>query len=180
MKTFINFLTIFRLLSSVLVFLFIMNPDHYKFALIIFIFASYTDYLDGYLARKYSHESIFGEILDPIADKVLVMFTLFAIAINLASYYIGFISALILSREILVGALRDFNSRTNNSDATKVIFIAKFKTFTQLSTIVLYLFALSINNMIVILFADILLLVTFFITAYTGYIYTLNTFRKTF
>ena len=180
MKILINSLTIFRLLASVLVFIFVMSPNYYLFALIIFIFASYTDYLDGYLARKYRHESIFGEILDPIADKILVLFTLFAIAINFQSYYIGFISAIILSREIWVGALRDFNARNNNSNATKVIFIAKFKTFIQLSTIILYLFSLTLNNMMLVPIADILLLATLLITAYTGFIYTLNTFKKSF
>ena len=74
-------------------------------------FASITDYFDGYLARKYNLVSQLGEILDPIADKILIVFLLFAITANLNSYYIGFFSAIIITREIWVGALRDFNAR---------------------------------------------------------------------
>ena len=63
--------------------------------------------MDGYLARKYDAVSKLGEILDPIADKILILFVLFGLAINLSSYLIGFIGAIIITREIWVGALRD-------------------------------------------------------------------------
>ena len=117
-----------------------------------------------------------GEILDPIADKILILFVLFGLAINLSSYLIGFIGALIISREIWVGALRDLNARNGKSDATKVTFLAKIKTSVQLSTLSVYLFGLAINNMLIIVIADILLFISLFITLYTGFIYTLNTF----
>ena len=62
----------------------------YWYAFILFFIASITDYFDGYLARKYNSVSQIGEILDPIADKILIVFLLFAISVNLTSYYIGF------------------------------------------------------------------------------------------
>jgi CDP-diacylglycerol--glycerol-3-phosphate 3-phosphatidyltransferase len=155
-----------------------MSPDGYLLAFILFFLAGITDYFDGYLARKYNSVSQLGEILDPIADKILILFVLFGLAINLSSYLIGFIGALIITREIWVGALRDLNARNEKSDATKVTFLAKIKTTVQLFTISIYLFGLAINNMLIIVIADILLFISLFITLYTGIIYTLNTFKN--
>ena len=93
----------------------------------LFVLASFTDYLDGLLARLFKEESKLGELLDPIADKILVVFVLFGLAVNLSSYLVGFVGSFIITREIWVSALRDFNSRNGNSDATKVTFLAKIK-----------------------------------------------------
>jgi CDP-diacylglycerol--glycerol-3-phosphate 3-phosphatidyltransferase len=155
-----------------------MSPDGYLLALMLFFLAGITDYFDGYLARKYDAVSKLGEILDPIADKVLILFVLFGLAINLSSYLVGFIGAIIITREVWVGALRDLNARNGKSDATKVTFLAKIKTSVQLLTLSIYLFGLSINNMLIIIIADIFLFISLFITLYTGLIYTLNTFKK--
>ena len=91
---------------------------------------------------------------------------------------IGFIGAIIITREIWVGALRDLNARNGKNSATKVTFLAKIKTTIQLFTLSIYLFGLAINNMLIIIIADILLLISLLITLYTGLIYTLNTFKK--
>ena len=155
-----------------------MLPDGYLLALVLFFFAGVTDYFDGYLARKYNAVSQLGEILDPIADKILILFVLFGLAINLSSYLIGFIGAIIITREIWVGALRDLNARNRRSNATKVTFLAKIKTSVQLLTLSIYLLGLAINNMLIIVIADILLFTSLFITLYTGLIYTLNTFKN--
>ena len=129
------------------------------------------------MARKYDSVSQIGEILDPIADKILILFVLFGLAINLSSYLIGFIGAIIITREIWVGALRDLNARNEKSNATKVTFLAKIKTTVQLFTLSIYLFGLTINSMLIIVIADIFLFISLFITLYTGLIYTLNTFE---
>ena len=178
MSLFINLITVSRMVFGAIIFVLLTRTEMYWYAFILFFIASITDYFDGYLARKYDLVSQFGEILDPIADKILIIFLLFAIAVNLTSYYIGFLSALIITREIWVGALRDFNARQNNTNATKVTFLAKIKTTIQLFTISTYLFALAMNNMLIILIADIMLFLSFIITVYTGLIYTLNTFKK--
>ena len=178
MKTLINILTLSRILLAAIIFVLLVSPDGYFLALVLFFLAGVTDYFDGYLARKYNAVSQLGEILDPIADKILILFVLFGLAINLSSYLIGFIGAIIITREIWVGALRDLNSRNGKSDATKVTFLAKIKTSVQLSTISVYLFGLTINNMLIIIIADIFLFISLFITLYTGYIYTLNTFKS--
>ena len=178
MSLFINLITVSRIFFGAIIFVLLTRTEMYWYAFILFFIASITDYFDGYLARKYNLVSQLGEILDPIADKILIVFLLFALSINLSSYYIGFVSALIITREIWVGALRDFNARQNKSDATKVTFLAKIKTTIQLFTISTYLLGLGMDNMLVLLVADILLFLSLIITIYTGLIYSLNTLKK--
>ena len=178
MSLFINFITVSRMVFGAIIFVLLTRTEMYWYAFILFFLASITDFFDGYFARKYNLVSQLGEILDPIADKILIVFLLFAISVNLTSYYIGFLSAVIIAREIWVGALRDFNARQQNTDATKVTFLAKIKTTTQLFTISTYLFGLAMDNMLIVLLADFMLFSSFLITVYTGFQYTSNTFKK--
>ena len=178
MSLFINLITISRILLGAIIFVLLTRTELYWYAFILFFIASATDYFDGYLARKYNLVSQLGEILDPIADKILILFLLFAISINLTSYYIGFLSAVIITREIWVGALRDFNARQQNTNATRVTFLAKIKTTIQLFTISTYLLGLAMNNTLIVLIADIMLFISFTVTVYTGLVYTLNTFKR--
>ena len=176
--TLINILTFSRILIAFLIFGFLVLEDYYLLSLILFFIAGISDYYDGFLARKYNATSQLGEILDPIADKILIVFLLFGLALNLSSNLIGFAGALIISREIWVSALRDFNSRNNNLSATKVLYIAKIKTTIQIFTIFIYLVALSFNKMLLIVIGDIFLIISVLITIYSGYIYTLNTLKN--
>ena len=178
MSLFINLITVSRMVFGAIIFVLLTRTELYWYAFILFFIASITDYFDGYLARKYNLVSQLGEILDPIADKILIVFLLFAIAINLTSYYIGFLSAIIITREVWVGALRDFNARQQNTNATRVTFLAKIKTTIQLFTISTYLLGLAMNNMVIVLIADIMLFLSFIVTVYTGWVYTLNTFKR--
>jgi CDP-diacylglycerol--glycerol-3-phosphate 3-phosphatidyltransferase len=178
MVTFINLLTFSRIVLAAVIFLLLMSSDSYLLALILFYIAGFSDWMDGYLARKYNAVSQLGEILDPIADKILIVFVFFGLAINLSSYLIGFFASLIITREIWVGALRDFNARNNKSNATKVTFLAKVKTTIQLFTISIYLIALTLNNMLLIQIAHILLFASLLVTLYTGLVYTINSFKS--
>lgn len=177
MKNFINFLTVSRLLIGLYIFILLTRTDGYFLAFILFLVASITDFFDGYLARKYNAVTQIGEILDPIADKILIVFILFALSVNLTSYYIAFMSSLIISREIWVGALRDFNARHNNTKVTKVTFIAKTKTSLQLFTISTYLLGLALDKMLLVLFGDMFLFLSLLLTIYSGYIYTIKSFK---
>jgi CDP-diacylglycerol--glycerol-3-phosphate 3-phosphatidyltransferase len=178
MSLFINLITVSRIVFGAIIFVLLTRTEFYWYSFVLFFIASITDYFDGYLARKYNLVSQLGEILDPIADKILIVFLLFAIAVNLTSYYIGFLSAIIITREIWVGALRDFNARQQNTNATRVTFLAKIKTTIQLFTISTYLLGLAMNNMVIVLIADIMLFLSFVVTVYTGWVYTLNTFKR--
>ena len=131
MSHFIQLLTYFRIIAGPIIFALILVSQNFGAALLIFLLASSTDYWDGYLARKYSLTSELGAVLDPIADKILITFTLIALSVNFESIYIAFLGSMILAREFWVGALRDLNARADNIQATEVTFLAKTKTFTQ-------------------------------------------------
>ena len=175
---FINLLTLSRILLAAIIFLLLTRPEGYLLAFILFFVAGATDYFDGYLARKYNLTSEIGEILDPIADKILIVFVLFGLSVNLTSYFIAFMASLIITREIWVGALRDLNARQGQSDATKVTFLAKTKTSIQLFTISIYLLGLTLNNTLMLFFGDMFLFLSLLITIYTGYVYTINSLRE--
>ena len=177
MTKFINLITIIRILLAPVIFLFLIF-NNYILCLIFFFLAGITDFFDGYLARKYKSESELGEILDPIADKILIVSMFFGLAVNFSSYLIGFIGSIIVAREIWVSALRDYNARNNSTNATKVMFIGKIKTATQIFTITIYLLGLALNKMLLIVIADIFLIISLFVTLYSGYLYTINTFNK--
>ena len=174
----LNAITLSRILCAILIYFFLFLESQYLVALLLFCIASFSDFLDGYVARKTNNESVLGEILDPIADKLLVVFVLIGLSINLDSFLIGFISAVIISREVWVAALRDINARNNQSDKTKVTFLAKTKTAIQMFAILMYLFGLTLNNMMVLFFADIVLIIAVLITIQTGFQYTISTFKK--
>ena len=174
----LNAITLSRILCAILIYLILYLESNYFVALLLFFIASFSDFLDGYLARKTNSISVLGEVLDPIADKLLIVFVLIGLSINLDSFLIGFISAVIISREIWVAALRDINSRNNQSHKTRVTFLAKTKTAMQMLSILMYLFGLTINNMTVLFFADIVLIIALLITIQTGFQYTISTFKK--
>lgn len=174
----LNAITLSRILCAILIYLFLFLKSQYLIALLLFGIASFSDFLDGYLARKTNSVSVLGEILDPIADKLLIVFVLIGLSINLNSFLIGFISAVIISREIWVAALRDINSRNNQSDMTKVTFLAKIKTAIQMLAILMYLLGLTINNMTILFFADIILVIALLVTLQTGLQYSIATFKK--
>ena len=172
-----NFFTFIRVILAPIIFICIIEPSLHIPALLLFVFASFTDYLDGYFARKTNNVSVIGEVIDPIADKILIVFIFFGLAVYLHSYLIAFAASVIIAREIWVGALRDLNARNLNSQATKVIYIAKIKTTIQLFTIGIYLIGLALSKMLILVIADILIFISVLITLYTGFIYSYNTFK---
>ena len=125
----INIITFSRIFLAMIIFILLTQNDSYFLALILFFLAGITDYIDGALARKFSVTSQLGEIIDPIADKILIIFLFFGLSISLSSYWIGFIASIIISREIWVAALRDFNSRNNNTNATVLPIRLKLKSY---------------------------------------------------
>ena len=177
MTNFINFITIARIFLAPIILVFLIFGN-YLVCVLLFFLAGLTDYFDGYFARRYNAVSELGEILDPIADKILVVFILIGLSVELDSQLMALLSSLIIAREIGVAALRDYSARNNLSERTKVTFLAKAKTSVQLLTIGLYLLALAISFNLLIVISDIFLIVATFITLYTGYQYILNVFRK--
>ena len=178
MNYFIQFLTYFRIFIAPIIFLLITIFDSYGWALFLFFLASISDYWDGFLARKYRLESKLGEIIDPIADKILTMFLILALCIELSSVFIGVVGGMMLAREFWVAALRDLNARQGTSESTKVTFLAKIKTFIQLSTFSFYLIGLILDNALILFISNFLLFLALIITLQTGLSYTIATFKR--
>ena len=178
MNYFIQCLTYFRILIAPIIFLLITVFNFFFWALFLFFLASISDYWDGFLARKYKLESLIGAILDPIADKILTTFLILALAMELSSLFVGFAGGLILVREFWVAALRDYNGRIANTQATEVTFLAKIKTSVQFITFMSYLIGLVLNNALIIFLSNFLLFFSLIITLQTGLSYTIATFKK--
>ena len=174
MTYFVNLLSFSRIALAVVISILLIVREAYFVSLILFLIAGISDYFDGFFARKYNATSQIGEILDPIADKILIIFVLITLSVKLSSFLMAFGASIIISREIWVSALRDFSARNNILNATKVTYLAKAKTSFQLLTIFIYLFALSADIMILIIIADIFLIISVLVTMYTGYEYTIN------
>jgi CDP-diacylglycerol--glycerol-3-phosphate 3-phosphatidyltransferase len=178
MNYFIQFLTYFRILIAPFIFILITLYDLHGWALFLFILASISDYWDGFLARKYNLVSIIGEVLDPIADKILATFLILALSLELSSIYFGMIGGIILAREYWVGALRDLNAKNGNDSATSVTFLAKIKTSIQFLTFASFLFGLYLENSLIIFLSNFLLFLALIVTIQTGLSYTIATFKK--
>ena len=142
----------------------------------IFLLASFTDFLDGLLARLYKEESKLGELLDPIADKIIVAAALVLLVMNdIISNYEVIAAIIILTREILISGLREFLAKAQV--AMPVTGLAKFKTFIQMFAIAILLTGESGNRLINFenynahTIGIILLWLSAFLTLYTGYDY---------
>ncbi len=179
MKTKIpNILTIGRIIIVPVFVISFFLPGFYGdlIPFFLFIFASFTDYLDGLLARLFKEESRLGELLDPIADKILVSSALILLVMNGTIKNFEVIAAIIiLTREILISGLREFLAKV--SVAVPVTSLAKLKTVLQMLSIAILLTGESGNK--IINFEDynaqtigiILLWLSAFLTLYTGYDY---------
>jgi CDP-diacylglycerol--glycerol-3-phosphate 3-phosphatidyltransferase len=105
----------------------------------VFSIASLTDWLDGYLARKMGQMTPFGAFLDPVADKLLVAVALILLVEAHASALLAIPAVVIVGREIVVSALREWMSTYSDSSGVKVSFVAKVKTGFQMTAIIVLL-----------------------------------------
>lgn len=132
-----NTLTVLRLFAALLVpvaFLYFNRPLADWVALVIFSLAAVTDYLDGYLARLWKQQSRFGQMLDPIADKAMVIIALLVISgFSGMNPWLLLPSTVIIFREVFVSGLREFLA--GKAKDLKVTWLAKWKTTIQMLAI---------------------------------------------
>ncbi|WP_124109973.1 CDP-diacylglycerol--glycerol-3-phosphate 3-phosphatidyltransferase [Palleronia sp. THAF1] len=132
-----NILTVLRLLAApgvAVAFLFFGRPLADWFALILFISAAVTDWFDGYLARSWKQESKFGAMLDPIADKAMVIIALLVIVgYSSMSPWLVLPATFIVFREVFVSGLREFLG--HEAKLLSVTKLAKWKTTAQMVAI---------------------------------------------
>ena len=110
----------------------------------VFALASFTDWLDGYWARKFNQTSSFGAFLDPVADKLMVTA---ALIVLVEFHRVGaVVSLIIVGREIVVSALREWMASLGKSSSVGVAMIGKIKTAAQMLAILLLLYYDKINT----------------------------------
>ena len=105
----------------------------------IFLIAGLTDYLDGYLARRWNQSTRFGAFLDPVADKLMVAAALVLLVEYHANGWLAVPAIVIISREIAVSALREWMAEVGQRAAVAVSQIGKVKTVAQITAITLLL-----------------------------------------
>ena len=173
-----NILTIGRIIIVPFFVLAFYLPGFYGdlTACVLFVIASFTDFLDGMLARMMGEESKLGELLDPIADKIIVATALILLVMSGTIRHYEVIAAIIiLTREILISGLREFLAR--GQIKLPVTNLAKLKTFLQMVAIALLLTGetgnkiLNFQNYNAQTIGIILLWLSAFLTLYTGYEY---------
>jgi len=173
-----NILTIGRIIIVPFFVLAFYLPGFYGdlTACVLFVIASFTDFLDGMLARMMGEESKLGELLDPIADKIIVATALILLVMSgIIKHYEVIAAIIILTREILISGLREFLAR--GQIKLPVTNLAKLKTFLQMVAIALLLTGETGNR--ILNFQDykaqtigmFLLWLSAFLTLYTGYEY---------
>ena len=173
-----NYLTIGRIIIVPIFVITFYLPGFYGdiIPFVLFVIASFSDFLDGLLARMYKEESKLGELLDPIADKIIVATALILLVMDGTIKNFEVIAAIIiLTREILISGLREFLAKGKVN--MPVSGLAKLKTFLQMFAISILLLGQTGNK--IINFQDynaqtigiIILWLSAFLTLYTGYDY---------
>ena len=137
-----NWLTALRiLLIPVLVAVFYLAPLDWRYltSAAIFTLAAVTDWLDGYLARRWGETTPFGAFLDPVADKLIVAVALVLLVEVHASAVLAVPALVIVGREIVVSALREWMARYAARRSVAVSLLGKLKTIFQMVAIILLL-----------------------------------------
>ena len=164
----LSFLLLFVVLHYELVF-----PSYVDFSWVnyftclIFCVASLTDFFDGYIAREYGVKSLFGEVFDPLADKMLILSGFIALLVlHRASEWAVF---LILSREFFITGLRVVVAGSGKSIAASNI--GKYKTGAQITAIAFLLADFFPGG-------ELLLWIATFLTLYSGLLYTIEYYKN--
>ena len=109
-------------------------------AAVVFLAAALTDWLDGFVARRYNLGTPFGAFLDPVADKLMVALALFLLVQENATPLMAITSAVIVGREIAISALREWMSEIGQRKHVNVAGLGKFKTVMQIIAIEVLLY----------------------------------------
>ncbi|WP_446811879.1 CDP-diacylglycerol--glycerol-3-phosphate 3-phosphatidyltransferase [Methylomonas sp. 2BW1-5-20] len=137
-----TYLTLLRIALIPLLAIVFYLPWHYAnvACTAIFLIAGFTDWLDGYLARKMNMQTAFGAFLDPVADKLMVAFVLVLVVQAQGNPYLAIPSAIIIGREIAIASLREWMAEIGQRAKVKVSQLGKWKTTAQMTAVSLLLY----------------------------------------
>lgn len=142
----------------------------------IFLLASITDYLDGFLARYLKQTSPFGEFLDPVADKLIVATALVLLVFEYPKIWMVIPGIVIISREIVISALREWMAELGKRTKVKVSMIGKIKTTVQMIAILVML-SQPVGYTHFVILGIVLLYIAVILTLWSMLIYMLAAWR---
>lgn len=135
-----NVLTISRIaLVPVFAVVYLVTDEFHWIAALLFAAAAFTDWLDGYLARKLEQVTPFGAFLDPVADKLIVVTALVLLVGSHANIWMTLPGIIIVGREIVVSALREWMAEMNRRGLVSVSWVGRLKTTVQMVAIIVLL-----------------------------------------
>ncbi|MEO6173296.1 MAG: CDP-diacylglycerol--glycerol-3-phosphate 3-phosphatidyltransferase [Arenimonas sp.] len=166
-------LTLFRIvLVPVLVIVFYwQHPWSNILACGVFVLGALTDWLDGWIARRYNMYSSFGAFLDPVADKLAVTFALFLVTQRHHTAWFALLSAVIVGREITISALREWMAQIGSHGLVKVAALGKIKTIVQMVAISFVLFYEDLFGIPIFRIGEWLLAIAAALTLWSGFDY---------
>ena len=181
MKNLPNVLTISRivLLAPLLIMIYLPNDQLNFISVILFILIALTDFFDGFFARRQNIMSEFGKMLDPIADKLLVVGVLIVLMIKGTIEDLTILPALlIIFREIFISGLREFAANRNSQASIDVSQVGKLKTAIQMLSLLLILSSLVLKNLTILLNIGIIFLwISMVLALISGYKYYKSVFN---
>lgn len=136
-----NIITVARIILVPIFVVVYLSPWEYRFlgAAVLFGLAAFTDWLDGYLARRLNQTTPFGAFLDPVADKLIVVSALILLVASHGNLWLTLPGMIIVGREIVISALREWMAEMNRSVAVSVSLLGKIKTTLQMIAIAVLL-----------------------------------------
>ncbi len=167
-----NKLTMFRMIL-VIPFVILLKMELNIAACLVFAVASITDFFDGYIARKYNLVTDFGKLMDPLADKVLVLSAL--IVFVELNYIASWMVIVIITREFLITGIRILAA--SKGEVIAASKNGKYKTTSQMIAILLIIFTKDSSISLLALnipISCLLMLLPVYFTVYSGYEYVMN------
>ncbi len=140
-------------------------------AVIVFVLAAVTDWADGFIARRYDMGSPFGAFLDPVADKVMVATALVLLVQQNPTIIFALASAIIIGREIVISALREWMAELGERGAVNVSVVGKLKTIFQMVAISFLLYGEPIGPIPVTFIGELLLYTAAALTLWSMWVY---------
>lgn len=168
-----NFVTLLRLALLPLFILIFYLPfqGSYTVCAMIFLLAGITDWFDGYLARRLNQETAFGRFCDPVADKLMVAFSLIVLIQHYSTAWFTLPALVIVGREFVVSALREWMAELGKRASVAVTYVGKIKTAAQMLAIGVLLFAEGIDSFPLLVVGYFLLYVAAMLTLWSMTVY---------
>lgn len=137
----------------------------------LFLFAAFTDWLDGWIARRYSQSSPFGAFLDPVADKLMVAVVLILVVQAHPQPWLAITAAVIIGREISISALREWMAELGQRATVKVAWIGKLKTVMQMGALSMLLYSEPLFGLPILAIGEVSLVIAAILTLWSGALY---------